>query len=251
MMKKFLITILAFLFCACSSSSKSLENNITEDNLDEVISVLNDNNLNNVDVFEKWVNRYLSNIQEESETSGFNDADCRMTVMLLAGDSISFDNVKEDYDGTYLMFDLEVINNEEDFKVLKEKEKEFYTLFGEMDIIDGNYKEAYPNNLKKYGIKFNNDKVSVINLVLKAYEEEKAFVGHTGLLIDSKDNKMIDTNYLYIEKIAFNDVYKVIRINDEKELLDIFSKRGDYKADDENYKTLVYKDEVFLGELSE
>ena len=250
-MKRIFIFILCLLLSACQKNTKANTTDITKDNLKEVISVLNDSNLNNVDVFENWVNRYLSNTQEETETSGFNDADCRMTVMLLAGNSISFDNVKEDYDGTYLMFDLEVINDEEDFKVLKEKEKEFYTLFGEMDIIDGNYKEAYPNNLKKYGIKFNNDKVSVINLVLKAYEEEKAFVGHTGLLIDSKDNKMIDTNYLYIEKIAFNDVYKAIKINDEKELLDIFSKRGDYKADDENYKTLVYKDEVFLGELSE
>ena len=67
--------------------------------------------------------------------------------------------------------------------------------------------------------------------------------------IDCENMDAVDTKYLYIEKIAFNDVYKTIKVNDEKELLDILAKRGDYASDDDNYKTLVYKDEEFLGEL--
>ena len=248
-MKKFVLVLLVFLLSACSSNTKTQESDITNENINEVIEVLKESDINNVDIFEKWVNRYLSNTQEETEGSGFNDADCRMTVMLLVGDSISYDSLKDNYDGTYLMFDLDVINNEEDFKVLKDKEQLFYTLFGETEIDEDGYLNAYPNNLKKYGIKFNSNNFSVINLVLKAYEEEKAFVGHTGLLINCEDIDAVDTKYLYIEKIAFNDVYKTIKVNDEKELLDILAERGDYASDDDNYKTLVYKDEEFLGEL--
>ena len=247
-MKKFIIVIFSLILMGCFNKT-IIEEDITEDNLNEVVEVLKESKLDNVDIFEEWVNRYLGGATDNEDQSGFNDADCRMTVMLLAGDTISFDSVKEEYDCTYLMFDLEAINNQEDFKILKDKEKLFYTLFGEMDIIDNNYKDAYPNNLKKYGIKFNGENFSIINLVLKAYAEDKAFVGHTGILINTKAIKTINSNYLYVEKIAFNDVYKAIQINDEKELLDILAKRGDYASDDDNYKTLVFKDEEFLGEL--
>ena len=60
---------------------------ITEENLAEVSGVLRDAGLSNVDVFEGWVKDQLSG-SSDSGNSTFNDADCRMTTMLLAGDGI-------------------------------------------------------------------------------------------------------------------------------------------------------------------
>lgn len=99
---------------ACSSGKgKPLESgDITKENVSQVCEILNEAGLSNVDVFEKWVKDSASAASEEtSEVSGFNDADCRMTVMLLAGELIKYDSVEEDYNGTYLMFDMDAIEN--------------------------------------------------------------------------------------------------------------------------------------------
>ena len=45
----------------------NIENVVKVTNTDEVIEVLKESDINNVDIFEKWVNRYLSNTQEETE----------------------------------------------------------------------------------------------------------------------------------------------------------------------------------------
>ena len=53
-----------------------------------------------------------------------------MTVMLLAGELIKYDSVEEDYNGTYLMFDMDAIENKDEYSILKEKKQLFTTMFG-------------------------------------------------------------------------------------------------------------------------
>lgn len=247
-----LITVLAvtaFAGCSSNQQSKLESGDITKDNLRVVCEVLKDRGLSNVDTFEQWVEGYLNGDAESGDSSGFTDADCRMTVMLLAGDSISSNSVEEAYDGTYLMFDVEAIENQGAFSVLKDKEQLFTTLFGEMPIPASGFKDAFPTNLDTYGIRFGGERFSVISILFKAYEEDFAFVGHTGVLIDCKGNENVDTDYLFVEKIAFNDAYKVTKVNDETELLKILSDRPDYTMEEGDPKPLVYRNEKLIGEL--
>lgn len=246
-----LIVPLILLLTACTSgkSTKLESGDITAENLPIVCEVLKACGLFNVDVFENWVQGYLNGGIENGDVSGFSDADCRMTVMLLAGDSITSDSVEENYAGTYLMFDVEAIDNQEGFSVLKDKERLFTTLFGEMPIPDGNFHDAFPNNLKKYGIQFGGKDFSVISILFKAYEEENAFVGHTGLLIDCGKIASVDAEHLFVEKIAFNDVYKVTKVKDEKELLKVLSERADYMVEEGDPYPLAYKNDELIGEI--
>lgn len=246
-----LFMVLTLAACSSEKSAALESGNITKDNLSSVSSILKTSKLSNVDIFEKWVGDYLDGNTENADTSGFDDADCRMTVMLLAGDSIKHETLEETYDGTYLMFDVDLIENNKAYSVLKDKEKLFTTLFGEMPIPDSGFADAFPNNLDTHGITFTGEKFSVVSIVFKTYEENSAFVGHTGILIDTRTNPDVDSDYVFVEKIAFYDSYVVTKLNSENELLQLFSSRGDYTVEADEPAPLVYKNAELLGELTQ
>ena len=174
-----MVLVLTALAACSSGKGKPLESgDITKENVSQVCEILNEAGLSNVDVFEKWVKDSASGASEKaSEMSGFTDADCRMTVMLLAGELIKYDSVEEDYNGTYLMFDMDAIENNDVYSVLKDKKQLFTTMFGEMAISKNGFAETLHENWSKHGINVESDKCSVISILFKAYEEEAAFVG--------------------------------------------------------------------------
>ena len=228
----FMVLMITALVACDSEKGKLLESgDITKENISQVCEILNEAGLSNVDVFEKWVKESASGASEKtSEVSGFNDADCRMTVMLLAGDQIKFDSVEEDYGGTYLMFDVDAIDNNDEYSVLKDKKQLFTTMFGEMAISKNGFAETLPENWSKHGINVESDKCSVISILFKAYEEEAAFVG-------------------FVEKIAFGDPFKIILVKDESELVKMLSERSDYTTEEEDPAPVVYKNGEIIGEL--
>ena len=215
---------------------------ITEENLAEVSGVLRDAGLSNVDVFEDWVRNYLKGSSDD-EGNAFNDADCRMTAMLLAGDGISYDSVNEEYAGDYLMFDLDIIENQEEFQILKDKLKLYCTIFGETAVPDGDLAKALPANWAEHGFKYDNPKASIVSLVFSTYETGEAFVGHTGILADCGDG------YLFIEKIAFGEPFKVTKVEKPEDLMDIFSARPEYNLEEGEAGAIVYINDTELGQL--
>ena len=246
-----MVLMITALVACNSEKGKLLESgDITKENISQVCEILNEAGLSNVDVFEKWVKESASGASEKaSEVSGFNDADCRMTVMLLAGDQIKFDSVEEDYGGTYLMFDVDAIENNDEYSVLKDKKQLFTTMFGEMAISKNGFAETLPENWSKHGINVESDKCSVISILFKAYEEEAAFVGHTGILIDCRNIESVDSNYLFVEKIAFGDPFKITLFNDENDLIEMLSERPDYTSEEGDPAPVVYKNGERIGEL--
>ena len=231
-----MVLVLTALAACSSGKGKPLESgDITKENVSQVCEILNEAGLSNVDVFEKWVKDSASGASEKaSEMSGFTDADCRMTVMLL---------------GTYLMFDMDAIENKDEYSILKEKKQLFTTMFGEMAISKNGFAETLPENWSKHGINVESDKCSVISILFKAYEEEAAFVGHTGILIDCRNIESVDSNYLFVEKIAFGDPFKIILVKDESELVKMLSERSDYTTEEGDPAPVVYKNGEIIGEL--
>ena len=246
-----MVLVLTALAACSSGKGKPLESgDITKENVSQVCEILNEAGLSNVDVFEKWVKDSASGASEKaSEMSGFTDADCRMTVMLLAGELIKYDSVEEDYNGTYLMFDMDAIENKDEYSILKEKKQLFTTMFGEMAISKNGFAETLPENWSKHGINVESDKCSVISILFKAYEEEAAFVGYTGILIDCRNIESVDSNYLFVEKIAFGDPFKITLFKDENDLIEMLSERPDYTSEEGDPAPVVYKNGEIIGEL--
>ena len=221
---------------------------ITADNVTKIAGILEIAGLSNADVFEEWVID-TSNNNENTGGSGFSDADCRMTVMLLAGDSISYDSVNDKYDGDYLMFDIDAIENKDEYSMLRDKEKLFTTLFGEIPYAEETFADALPDNWKKHGIVFNNDKCSIISIVFKTYDKDEAYVGHTGILIDCQDIADADAKYVFIEKMAFGDPFKETMFNEKSDLIDMLSERSDYTVEEGEPAPAVYENDKQIGEL--
>ena len=217
---------------------------ITKENLAAVSEALKAAGLSRVDLFEDWVTAYANGIPEDTETSGFADPDCRMTVMLLAGESIRYKEVEKEYKGTYLMFDMDAIENQEEYRVLKEQASLFATLFGEHPISKRGFSETFPDTWKRCGISFDNDKASIISIVFQTMEGTEAYVGHTGILVPYGDG------YLFVEKLAFSEPYQVTKVGDAGELIDIFSARPDYQTEAEEPAPLVYENAALIGELN-
>ena len=51
----------------------------------------------------------------------YSDTDCRMTAFLLLDGLLHAESTEADYDGTYLMFDTEAIDNADRYKIIKQK----------------------------------------------------------------------------------------------------------------------------------
>ena len=132
---------------------------------------------------------------------------------------------------------------------LKEKKQLFTTMFGEMAISKNGFAETLPENWSKHGINVESDKCSVISILFKAYEEEAAFVGHTGILIDCRNIESVDSNYLFVEKIAFGDPFKITLVKDENDLIELLSERPDYTSEEGDPAPVVYKNGERIGEL--
>lgn len=235
----------AVLFSACSRDKIiSCNGPVTGENVTQVSALLREAGLSHTEEFEEWVRK-----TDETETEGFSGADCRMTVFLLAGDQITYDSTEEIYDGDILMFDLDAIGTDPAYSMLKEKEDLFTTLFGEMPVPEKGYKEALPERWKQHGIRFGNEKCSLISIVFQAYGAEKVFVGHTGILIDCRDKDNIPSDYVFVEKISFTDPFMITPVKDENELISILSARPDYTVEEGEYTPQVYRNDVWVGEL--
>lgn len=240
-----LIVMLMVTGCQSKTGTELKSGDITKDNIDAVVKLLTEAKLNHVDAFKQAVINYYDQDDSGDAQSGFQDANCRLTVLMLAGDSISYDHIDDQYKGDYLMFDVDAIEHMDDYPFLQNQKSLLTTMFGEMPMTNNAFDQALPDNWSNHNFKFNNDYCSIISIVFKAYEEDLAFVGHTGILIN-KGNQSY-----FVEKIAFSEPYRLTVVKDDNELIDVLSKRDEFTTEADEPTPLVYKNNQFIGALKQ
>lgn len=275
-MKKIFLLLICILFlCSCSKTENVIEskpevlkatNLYLQTDKDYVKEILKNNNVSNVDTFINWVNHFnlasnqkcginttwtsINDIKYDAiecankyeEKYQISDGDCRMTAFALIERDLQMSKKIQD-EGSYLMFDMDVIDNNKDYELIKNKRDDFVTLFNEIDISNISKDElqnVFSNKWKEYGIKIENEKVSLISLVIEDTDSKVLFVGHTGILIRLEDKIM------FIEKIAFEQPYQVTLLNNMNELFDMFSKRQEYFSGEEENGPFVYENDKLV-----
>lgn len=270
-MKKYLLLIVLILLTGCSNNSfmegysSNLLSNKDQNKLQEILS---DNKVKNTETFISLVKDYnkgkdygcgMSNWKETDsvnyddsacidryeKTHKVSDGNCRLTSFILIKDRLRMEKEKTEY-GNYLMFDIDVLENNKEYDFLNKDFNKFITLFDEIDVskVDENdFDKVLPDKWKEYGIKLAEGNLSLINVVMYDKNEKKLFIGHTGVLVKYNDG------YIFIEKIAFEGPYQISILEKKKDLFDIFSKRSNYFETEED-KPFVYENDKLLGRLT-
>lgn len=142
----------------------------------------------------------------------YSDADCRMTAFLLLDGILRAESTEENYEGTYLMFDTEAIDNVDRYSILKEKRDMFTTLYGEKSVTDDKHPEAaFSDSWKQYGFTVDSDRISLLSIVIHdpySLNDAPFLVGHSGKGINKSYGMEKYLEYVGLTRkdaIAFGD----------------------------------------------
>lgn len=238
------------------------------DTIKEVCRELEAAGVSNVDVFQEWAADFAAsagnnaNLEDTwsdpekmsvdigkcmdgwEQNHDYSDSNCRMTAFLLLDGLLRAETTESSYNGSYLMFDTEAIDNVERYEIIKENKDMFTTLYGEKSVTDENHPETtFSNNWQHYGFQIDSDRISLLSIVIYDPDSDVVFVGHTGILIKYSDY------YLFVEKIAFEQPYQATKAHDMEELLNILSLRPEYFGEEGEIGPFVYCNGEYIGTL--
>ena len=267
------MVFLSMLLCACTEASQNQEMPAAtymggKDTIAGICEELESAGASHVDTFREWTTDFADTAGKNAgledswsdpgkmkadigkcmdgweQDHDYSDADCRMTAFLLLDGVLRAESTEDSYEGTYLMFDTEAIDNVDRYESIKENKNMFTTLYGEKSVTDGSRPEnTFSDSWKYYGFQVDSDRLSLLSIVIYDPYSDVVFVGHTGVLIKYSDY------YLFIEKIAFEQPYQATRVNNMDELLDIMSLRPEYFGEEGEAGPFVYCNGEYLGTL--
>ena len=120
----------------------------------------------------------------------------------------------------------------------------FTTLYGEKSVADKKHPEtAFSDSWEHYGFQIDSDRISLLSIVIYDPYSDVTFVGHTGILIKDRDD------YLFVEKIAFEQPYQATKVKTVDELLSILSLRPEYFGEEGEAGPFVYNNGEYIGTL--
>ena len=238
------------------------------DTIKEVCREMEAAGVSNVDVFQEWAADFAAsagnnaNLEDTwsdpekmsvdigkcmdgwEQNHDYSDSNCRMTAFLLLDGLLHAETTENSYNGSYLMFDTEAIDNVERYEIIKENKDMFTTLYGEKSVKDEKHPETtFSNNWQHYGFQIDSDRISLLSIVIYDPDSDVVFVGHTGILIKYSDY------YLFVEKIAFEQPYQATKAHDMEELLNILSLRPEYFGEEGEIGPFVYCNGEYIGTL--
>ena len=267
------MVFLSMLLCACTEASRNQEMPAAtymggKDTIAGICEELESAGASHVDTFREWTTDFADTAGKNAgledswsdpgkmkadigkcmdgweQNHDYSDADCRMTAFLLLDGVLHAESTEGSYEGTYLMFDTEAIDNVDRYESIKENKNMFTTLYGEKNVTDGSRPEnTFSDSWKHYGFQVDSDRLSLLSIVIYDPYSDVVFVGHTGVLIKYSDY------YLFIEKIAFEQPYQATKVHNMEELLDIMSLRPEYFGEEGEAGPFVYCNGEYLGTL--
>ncbi|GAA0864871.1 DUF4300 family protein [Paraclostridium tenue] len=146
----------------------------------------------------------------------YMDFNCRLTAFSIFKNYIKSEN-KFTGDSTRLVFDKDAINNNPISKFSKEDTDKFINLYSAVKVENTQDVNKHAQAIKKEWEKrkislVDNKNISMINVFLHEPEDNEVFVGHAGLLLQTKDG------LLFIEKYASALPFQVSKFKNKLEL---------------------------------
>ena len=167
----------------------------------------------------------------------FIGCNCRITTFTLLKDLMKIKNSlsdgNSDSESDFLTFDISAVKNAPESLFDDEQMKFFKSVFDEMPTTKSMdtdvHVEAFKKEWQKRGVSFDeNSKARMISVVFNSDLDDKQtlFIGHVGVLVPGKDNKL-----LFIEKLAFQEPYQVLKFDDKSQVAEYLMYKYDVEWD--------------------
>ena len=174
-------------------------------------------------------------IREDEDGVYIPEANCRLTAFLLLGDHIQTAGAPDETD-TYLMFDLDAIDTQEDFSMTAEERSAFTTLFNAVPLSGASTLAEHLALIQQAwadrGISVEGP-LSLITVYLHSTFDDVRFVGHAGVLAET------DQGLLFVEKYSSESPYQATWFQDRDQLKAYLLSRPDLYGEEEELEPLI------------
>lgn len=211
---------------------------IEEKNIDEFLDAVNKYNkdIENISLTTAWYKQidWLEVKYDEVKIIDLYDKvsfpfiwmNCRLTSYKLLKDFINIEN-PDITEARNLFIDNDAIKNAKKWFFSENESKELNTFFWEIETERTKDISLHLKNVKEYfkekWITFKqNPNMSFINVFFHNTLDDVLFIGHAGLLLPYKENKIA-----FIEKLAFQLPYQIVIFNNRLELNDYLMRKYD------------------------
>lgn len=163
-------------------------------------------------------------------------SNCRLTAFNLIKNQLTTAGTGNDTD-LWLMFDIEAIDTMPEYQLTKEERADFLTLFNQVSVEGTSTLEEHEEKIQEAwnerDIQISGDKLSLINVYLHAPEDQARFVGHTGVLAETKEG------LLFVEKYSALAPFQATYFKNRAELKDYLLARPDLYGDETELDPIV------------
>lgn len=185
----------------------------------------------------------------EEKSPDFIGTDCRITAFSLFRDLVEVKDTSK-ADDSMIFMDLEALESAPT-KIFSDQEVEkFKSLYSVIKTEKTADKNVHFENIKKNcadkKISFKeNEEISLVSVFLHSAiteEDQELFIGHTGLLIEDEGK------ILFLEKLAFQEPYQLIKFNNRQELYDYLMEKYGTDWGQETSKPIILENDKLLVE---
>lgn len=176
---------------------------------------------------------------------GYN---CRITAYSLLADFIQVDSTAEKMD-EYLVFDLLALDMDPAVFMNEQERDSFRVLFSAISTDNTKDIKVHVKNIqqawKERGISFkSNDGISMVSVFLHDQldeNESELIIGHVGVLLEQTNGEL-----LFIEKVAFQEPYQVVRLANRTEVNDYLMGKYDISYGQETANPIIFENDKLL-----
>ena len=176
---------------------------------------------------------------------GYN---CRITAFGLFSEWIAAGADQPEVQGEDSLFtDLETISANPD-ALCGDSTAKFCALFAPVNAVDSTEVEAQVKALQEgwaaRGITFTDSKASMISVIFHdkfSDEDNTLFVGHVGVLLPAEDGSLY-----FIEKVAFQEPYRLVKLQNRTELSDYLMEKYDTSWGQDTTRPFIMENDTLM-----
>ena len=176
---------------------------------------------------------------------GYN---CRITAFGLFSEFITAGADQPEVQGEDSIFtDLETISANPD-ALCGDSTAKFCALFAPVNAVDSTEVEAQVKALQEgwaaRGITFTDSKASMISVIFHdkfSDEDNTLFVGHVGVLLPAEDGSLY-----FIEKVAFQEPYRLVKLRNRTELSDYLMEKYDTSWGQDTMRPFIMENDTLM-----